>query len=207
LVTNARFVAASATGDLPPPTGIEIAFAGRSNVGKSSLLNGLAGRRSLARTSSTPGCTRQITMYEVDFADRSRLTLVDLPGYGYAKRSKAERAAWGPLIENYIHNRPSLRAVVVLVDARRGFEDDDRQVLDLADSPALVSRHALGTLVVATKIDKIGTAARPAALNAIRRQVERPVVGFSARDAETRPVVWSALRKITGLDAVALSPK
>src|SRR5689334_4965511 len=119
----ARFVASVPQSRLmPPPTGVEVAFAGRSNVGKSTLLNALMERKGLARTSSTPGCTREIVTFEAKAADGALLTLVDLPGYGYAKRSKAERTAWGTMVEDYLLGRASLAGVVLLVDIRRGVE-------------------------------------------------------------------------------------
>src|ERR1700744_2083949 len=119
-VVNAEFTAAAkAELELPPPLQLEIAFVGRSNVGKSSLLNRLMNRRNLARTSSTPGCTRQINFFNVRPAAGMNVSLVDLPGYGYAKRSKDERKLWAELIERYLLERPTLRMVAVLVDVRR----------------------------------------------------------------------------------------
>ena len=117
-IVSAEFTAAAhAAAELPPPTQVEIAFAGRSNVGKSSLLNRLMNRRNLARTSSTPGCTRQINFFGVRTSSGVNLSLVDLPGYGYAKRSKDERKLWAELIDGYLLGRPTLRAVALLVDA------------------------------------------------------------------------------------------
>src|SRR5882672_5114902 len=141
-IVEARFVASVPQARLlPPPTGVEVAFAGRSNVGKSTLLNALLERKGLARTSSTPGCTRELVVFEAKATDGALLTFVDLPGYGYAKRSKAERFAWGGLVEDYLLARPTLVAVVVLVDIRRGVEPDDRDLLELIASPARVSRR------------------------------------------------------------------
>src|SRR5690606_2282090 len=145
---------------VPPPTGVELAFAGRSNVGKSSLLNHLMGRRNLVRTSSTPGCTRQISFYEVTSTDGSLVTLVDLPGYGYAKRSKTERYAWADLIEGYLLERPTLAVVSLLIDFRRGLEADDLDLLELLKDDSRVARPKLSTLVVATKLDKVAQSQR-----------------------------------------------
>src|SRR5688572_26664701 len=131
-VTQAEFVAgASRAEQLPPPQNIEIAFAGRSNVGKSSLMNTLVERRKLVRTSGTPGCTRQISLFEITTRLGSRLTLVDLPGYGYAKRSHSERKEWAELIQTYLLKRPALAAVVALVDIRRGLQAEDEQLLEM----------------------------------------------------------------------------
>src|SRR5947207_443534 len=118
-IARAEFAAGAARGDqIPPPKHPEIAFAGRSNVGKSSLLNMLLARKSLARTSSTPGRTRQINFFDVAVAGGPELAFVDLPGYGYAKVSKTEAAGWKDLLEGYLQGRPTLRGVVLLVDAR-----------------------------------------------------------------------------------------
>jgi GTP-binding protein len=124
-VVEATFVAGAVDAEsFPAPTHLEVAFAGRSNVGKSSLLNSMMDRRSLARTSRTPGCTRQLNIFEVRCADGLVLRFVDLPGYGWARRSKDERMQWQKMIEGYLVTRASLRAVVLLVDVRRGVEDD-----------------------------------------------------------------------------------
>ncbi len=121
--------------NLPAPVQLEVAFAGRSNVGKSTLLNGLMNRKGLARTSNTPGCTRTINFFSVTTRDGLTLKFVDLPGYGYARRSKGERDAWADLIEGYLLERPTLRVVVILVDARRGVEEEEADLLELLASP------------------------------------------------------------------------
>jgi GTP-binding protein len=201
-VVDASFVvSAPAPAHFPEPVGIEIAFAGRSNVGKSSLLNALLGRRNLARTSSTPGCTRQIAFFQVRSSDGSVLHFVDLPGYGYAKRSQSERLAWGRLVESYLATRPTLAAVVALVDVRRGVQEDDLGLLRLVAAPAAVSRRPVPALLVATKLDKVARAGRKPALRRIEQQSGRRVLGFSVKLAGTHAELWATLRREVGLDA------
>ena len=115
---------------MPPPAGPEIAFAGRSNVGKSSLLNALTGRRALARVSDTPGRTRQLNFFDLG----GRLTLVDMPGYGYARAGKAIKADWQGLMFDYLRGRPTLRRVMLLLDARIELKESDTAVMELLDA-------------------------------------------------------------------------
>lgn len=122
----------------------EVAFVGRSNVGKSSLLNALTGRRDLARTSNTPGRTQQLNFFNI----MDQLYLVDMPGYGYAKVSKKLRSEWDQLIFDYLRGRPNLRCVFVLVDARHGLKDSDGMLMDMLDEAAVPYR------IVLTKADK-----------------------------------------------------
>jgi GTP-binding protein len=135
---------------LPPPAQPEVAFAGRSNVGKSSLINALTGRKTLARISNTPGRTRQINFFRL----AERLMLVDLPGYGYARAAKHEIKRWNQLIQDYLKGRPNLRRVCLLLDARHGIKEADLHVMALLDEAA-VSYQA-----VLTKIDKLKPAER-----------------------------------------------
>jgi GTP-binding protein len=192
---------ATLAAQLPPPTGIEIAFAGRSNVGKSSLMNGLCQRKNLVKTSSTPGCTRQISFFEARCADGAVVTLVDLPGYGYAKRSKAERGQWAELIEAYLLERPTLSVVVALVDVRRGLEPDDLQLLQLLASPARIARPALGRLLVGTKLDRLPSSQRKLATTALQKSTALPCLGVSVELPETLTDLWQHLRRLTGLVA------
>ncbi|HSC87690.1 MAG TPA: ribosome biogenesis GTP-binding protein YihA/YsxC [Polyangiaceae bacterium] len=199
-VIEARFDAgAKARDQFPPPVTAELAFVGRSNVGKSSLLNCLAERRTLVRTSSTPGCTRQISWFTAICDDKATLSLVDLPGYGYAKRSKAERVLWGELIDGYLLGRPTLRAVVLLVDVRRGFEEDDIELLKMLESPANVSRKPLEIVLVATKLDKLSRNEHKPRLAQLTTQVGRPVLGFSAEQKLGRLPLWRKLRRLAGV--------
>jgi len=196
-VVDAKFVAGAVDlASLPPPTSVEIAFAGRSNVGKSSLLNAMMQRRSLARTSNTPGCTRQLNVYEVRSADGLTLGFVDLPGYGWARRSKNERSQWQSMIESYLRGRAGLRAVVVIVDVRRGVEDEERQLVEFLRVPRQVSSpRPLEVLLVATKTDKIGAAARRLALEEVSKRAGTRAIGFSAVTGEGTGELWDRLRR------------
>jgi len=138
-------VSAADENDLPPLGGTEVAFAGRSNVGKSSLLNALTGRKTLARTSNTPGRTRLLNFFSLG----GRLILVDLPGFGYARASKTDIARWSKLTRGYLKGRPQLRRVCLLVDARHGLKTSDRQVMDELDTAAVSYQ------IVLTKADKL----------------------------------------------------
>ena len=166
--------------DLPEPTLPEIAFAGRSNVGKSSLLNALTNRKSLARTSNTPGRTRELNFFDL----AGRLMLVDLPGYGYARAAKTEIARWNATLRDYLRGRPNLQRLCLLVDSRHGIKDGDREMMAMLDSAAVVYR------VVLTKADKPKTA-----------EVERIVADVAAEmknhpAALPAPIVTSARTSI-----------
>ncbi len=178
---------------LPPPVTREIAFAGRSNVGKSSLMNALMGRRNLVRTSSTPGCTRQLGFFEVELRDQGQLILVDLPGYGFARRSKQERAGWAQLIEHYLLARPALSAVVLLADCRRGFEEEEQQLLSLLSQDVRGIRRAPPIVPVATKLDKLPRAERKPALQRLHDASRLPVLGVSVEEPETIARLWGKL--------------
>jgi GTP-binding protein len=159
---EARFVmAAPALAHLPSEGTAEIAFAGRSNVGKSSLINALTARRALARTSHTPGRTQDLNIYRIGPA-RGPLTIVDMPGYGYAAVSKAKVAAWTQLILDYLKGRAQLARVYLLVDARHGLKEGDADVLNVLD------RAAVSYQVVLTKADAV----KAEALNALVLQTQ-----------------------------------
>jgi len=195
-IVEATFRAgATASDQIPGPTGAEIAFAGRSNVGKSSLLNALCQRKNLVRTSSTPGCTRQISFFEVRTKDNAVVTLVDLPGYGYAKRSKQERRGWAGLIEDYLLERPTLKVVVALVDARRGVEPDDAQLFELLRQTPQSMRPPVTLVTVATKLDKLPSSQRQSAIGAIAKQVQGSVFGVSVEMPDTLLRLWVGLRR------------
>jgi GTP-binding protein len=193
-VATAEFVAGAARVDqVPAPAHFdnapEIAFAGRSNVGKSSLLNMMLARRGLARTSNTPGCTRQINFFDIGLANAAprRLVFVDLPGYGYAKVSKSESAAWKQLLEGYLLDRTTLRAVVILVDVRRGLEAEEEDLIGF-----LAQRPGLSVIVAATKLDKLPRSQQKPALARLAKNGVR-VIGTSAETREGRDVLWSRL--------------
>jgi GTP-binding protein len=139
------FLAAQRLDQVPPPAGPEIAFAGRSNVGKSSLVNALTGRRALARTSNQPGRTRQLNFFNLG----GRLTLVDMPGYGYAQASREVKEDWQGLMFDYLRGRPTLRRVMLLLDARIEVKPSDHQVMDLLDKAAVTFQ------LVLTKADDV----------------------------------------------------
>jgi GTP-binding protein len=156
-VAGADNVGALPSGRLP-----EIAFVGRSNAGKSSLVNALTGRKALARISNTPGRTRQINFFELG----KKLMLVDLPGYGFAQASKAMTAQWQALIFDYLRGRANLRRVVLLVDCRRGVMDVDREAMKLLDDAAV------SYLVTLTKMDTLKPAEHAAAVEAAQAAVK-----------------------------------
>jgi GTP-binding protein len=146
-----RFVWASPSIEtLPPMAGLEVAFAGRSNVGKSSLINALTGRNNLARTSHTPGRTQELIFFEGP--DKAPLRLVDMPGYGYAKAPKTQVASWTDLIHKFLLGRASLARVYVLIDARHGLKDVDLDILKTLD------RSAVSYQIVLTKADQVKAA-------------------------------------------------
>ena len=187
--------AAGSVATLPPMAGNEIAFAGRSNVGKSSLINALTGRKALARTSHTPGRTQEL----IFFSGPPHLTLVDMPGYGYAAAPKTKVRAWTELIHDYLRGRANLARVYVLVDARHGIKPPDADVLETLDEAAvsyqivLTKSDQVRALLVPTIVTSIGAAIarRPAAFPG--------VIATSARDGsgigELRAAVARLLRE------------
>lgn len=193
-VLDAQFVAGATKIELlPAPTKIEVAFAGRSNVGKSSLMNALLERKNLVRTSSTPGCTRQISLFDIKTRQGTELTWVDLPGYGYAKRSHSERDSWGDLIDHYLLGRATLRLVLALVDLRRGVEEDDLGLLELLKKPSLVPRPPVYVLRVATKVDKVPSAQRKPTFERLRKEQPGRWSAFSTDLPETHVQLWRSI--------------
>lgn len=196
---HARFVTGAVSpAHLPPADLPEVAFAGRSNVGKSSLLNAVAGLKNLARTSTTPGRTRQLNFFLLEEADtRLCLSLADLPGYGYAKAPKGEVKRWTALFCDYLRGRPNLRRVFLLVDARRGLMTADRDILEM------LKEAGVSTQAVLTKCDKLKPDKREGLAEALAEDLKPYVVTHpdvlvtSARTGEGIDDVRRALRTIS----------
>jgi GTP-binding protein len=197
-IIEATFLAESrAPAQLPPEGPPEVAIAGRSNVGKSTLLNRLAARRSLARTSKTPGRTRGVIFYDlqVQFPGapaRAALRLADLPGYGYAQVSHEERLQWRTLIEGYAQSRGVLRLFLVLLDARREIQPDERELLDWLDSLGIA--HQL----VVTKVDKLSAGERGALKEKIKASFggkAPPVALVSGETGEGVDHLWRVIAR------------
>jgi len=185
---HARFVtSASKPAEFPPGTLPELAIVGRSNVGKSSLINALVGQNGLARTSRTPGRTRLANWFEVD----GSFQLVDLPGYGYAAVDKDMRESWRPLIETYLEKRDVLSGVVLLVDIRRGAEDEE------LDFVPWLAQKAIPIVVALTKADKLAKNKRMLEIGKVKRALalKRDPVAVSAQTGDGIDVLWRAIRK------------
>jgi GTP-binding protein len=190
-IISAEFIKSAVKPDQYPKTGLpEIAFSGRSNVGKSSLINTLLGRKKLAQTSATPGKTRLINFFTVN----GKLSIVDLPGYGFARVSRAEQETWGPMIEIYLRERTTLRLVVVILDIRH---DPTQQDYDLIE---WLHHYGRSYLIVLTKSDKLS---RGQALQR-RKQImtdlglgaQEMLVLFSAQSGEGKGELWKAIDRV-----------
>ena len=189
-VTSALFVCSAMRPDQYPRDGrSEVAFVGRSNVGKSSLMNSLLGRKGLAKTSGTPGKTQTINFFDVNH----RFYCVDLPGYGFAKVPLAVKDAWGRVMTAYLRDREPLKLVCQLVDARHKPTEHDLEMLELLDEAEVP------TLVVATKFDKLKASERARNLATIRTTMDLPeeamIVPFSAVDGAGRDELWDVIEE------------
>ena len=187
------------TSKIPDTGRPEVAFAGKSNVGKSSLINGLMNRKALARTSAQPGKTQTINFYNINEA----MYLVDLPGYGYAKVSAAEKEKWGKMIEGYLHTSKALRAFFLLVDIRHKPSANDMQMYDL------ICHNGYEPVIIATKLDKLKRSQVAKSLKEIRIGLGLPKEGkilpFSAETKQGRDEIWALIDELTGLAEPAAS--
>jgi GTP-binding protein len=189
----------------PAPVLPEVAVAGRSNVGKSSLLNALLMRKGLVKTSSTPGCTRYPQFFRTETRSGFSLYFVDLPGYGFADRSKAEKREWAGHIEQYLRERIVLKLVLSLIDVRRGMQPDDFELLEFVETQ-VPNRAPVQSLIVVTKIDELPKNKRKPALMAIAKESGRRAIGFSSYEDIGRLEVFSAIeRAILGVPTVVES--
>lgn len=189
-IQNPEFIISAVSDkDYPQHNTKEIAFVGRSNVGKSSMINRLVHRTNLARTSSQPGRTQTINFYKMD----QQFYMVDLPGYGFAKVPQKVKEQWGEMIETYLNHREHLAAIIMLIDARHTPTEDDLMMYDW-----LLHRD-LPTLVAATKADKLSRGARQAQKKVIMETLglpdEQSLVWFSSENGEGKDAVWGFIRK------------
>lgn len=182
------------TSKLPDNELPEVAFAGKSNVGKSSLINVLMNRKSFARISATPGKTQTINFYNIN----EQMYLVDLPGYGYAKVSEKEKAQWGKMIERYLHGSAQLRAVFLLIDIRHAPSENDRMMY------RWISERGYAPIIVATKLDKIKRSQVQKHLKVLKEGLEllsgTEIILFSSSTRQGREAVWSRIEDLCGLN-------
>ena len=187
------------TSTLPENTLPEIAFSGKSNVGKSSLINGLMNRRSFARTSATPGKTQTINFYNIN----QELYLVDLPGYGYAKVSEQEKKKWGQMIERYLHQSKQLCAVFLLIDIRHAPSANDKMMYDW------ILSQGYQPIIIATKLDKLKRSQVQKQVKVVRQGLglskDSILIPFSAVTKQGRDEIWDLAEEICGLKELAES--
>lgn len=180
------------TSKVPANDKPEIAFAGKSNVGKSSLINVLMNRKALARTSAQPGKTQTINFYNVN----KEFYLVDLPGYGYARVSQSEKEKWGKMVERYLHQSKVLRAVFLLIDIRHDPSANDRQMYEW------ILANGFQPIIIATKADKLNRSQLPKQLKAVRQGLgigtDAVLIPFSAQTRQGRDEIYAAIDGILG---------
>jgi GTP-binding protein len=193
-IKSAEFVtSASKPSQYPPALLPEIAFAGRSNVGKSSLINVLVNRKRLVKTSSTPGRTRLINFFEIN----RQMGFVDLPGYGYAKVPESVKKTWGPMIETYLSTRKTLKGVIIILDIRRTPRQEE---LDLI---RWLHHYSISAIFVLTKTDKLSKSKQAQKLDAIAGVLEKDksnFILFSAKSRRGRNTLWKAIVSMMGID-------
>ncbi len=198
ILREASFITTAVDRKGHPPAGPpEVAFAGRSNVGKSSLINALTGRRKLVRVSSRPGCTQQINFFGIN---NDQLRLVDLPGYGFAKVPLAVKAQWQAMIEGYLTKRPTLRGVVVILDVRREVAGEDALLLEW------LRAYDIPILAAVTKVDKLSknqAAARLAKLKSVLEPYDANPTAFSAVTGQGRDQLWARIVALTAPEAAS----
>ena len=193
-IKSAEFItSATKPSQYPPELLPEVAFAGRSNVGKSSLINTLVNRKRLVKTSSTPGRTQLINFFDVN----QQMGFVDLPGYGYAKVPVAVRKKWGPMIETYLSRRETLKGVVVIMDIRRIPKQEEINLL------GWLNHYAIAGILVLTKTDKLSKNKQVKQHHLIARALERGIddfILFSAKSRRGRDQLWDAILSIVGIE-------
>ncbi len=188
-VSSAVFIrAAERKEDYPKGGLVEIAFAGRSNVGKSSAINTLLARRNLVRTSKTPGHTRKLNFFLIN----ERFVFVDLPGYGYAAVPAEVKRKWGPMMETYLTTREELAGVVLIADSRHGLMESDLRLIDF------LRHHGIVTIVAATKADKLNRSKMRVQQGTLTKNLgaEIPVVPFSSHTGEGKNQLWKEIKKL-----------
>ena len=188
-ILSAEFIKSASKPSEYPKGGLpELAIAGKSNVGKSSLINALVNRKNLAKISSTPGRTQLINFFQIN----GKLSLVDLPGYGYAKVPLHVRQTWKPMVESYLQTREDIRLVILIIDARRGASAEDLNLLDWLDY------HRIPSLIVLTKTDKLSQIERAQQKKNLSENpllARRPFLFFSAVSAEGTDELWKIIRQ------------
>ena len=192
-IKSAKFVTSATKPSQYPPEGLpEIAFAGRSNVGKSSLINVLVNRRHLVKTSSTPGRTQLVNFFDIN----DSITFVDLPGYGYARVPASVKKKWGPMIETYLSGRNTLKGVVVILDIRRTPREEEHNLI------AWLAHYSIARILVLTKADKLSKTKQDKQRAAVASSLDADssdLILFSAKSRKGRDAVWDAIISSTEL--------